>query len=147
MSRCRVVTLRPRLPFSLHFPLFSSLSSQPILFPCIMTESPSPFNIETWRRRNERRVSATSSVITPSEISRVSGERRTHQQAFSDCVGCLGLSERIMVNEEQESPSYPLDPNLVSRNQIDQALSWARSLKLSKEQINELDTLSKVNFI
>jgi hypothetical protein len=48
-----------------------------------------------------------------------------------------------MANEEQESHSYPLDPNLVGRNQIDQALSWARSLKLSKE----LDTLSKVNFI
>ena len=52
-----------------------------------------------------------------------------------------------MANEEQESPFYPLDPNLVGRNQIDQALSWARSLKLSKEQMNELDTLSKVNFI
>ena len=118
-----------------------------------MTESPSLFNIETWRRRNEHRVSAPSSVsvapsvIIPSETSRVSGERRTHQQAFSDCVGCLGSSTRIMADEEQESPSYPLDPNLVSCNQIDQALSWAHSLKLSKEQMKELDTLSKVNFI
>jgi hypothetical protein len=96
IQQCRaalfqLIILRPLLsPFSIVF-FPKSLTH---LFPCIMTESPSPFNIETWRRRNERRVSATSSVITPSETSRVSGER-THQQAFSDCVGCLVIHPLI----------------------------------------------------